>query len=181
MKCKLLIAICYIAGCGIHLSAQNKETTYTARTRDLKSNFIPDSVFEMRNLKILSITGMDCDYGSDSCWSIRDLPARIGQLVNLEELILQVDEIPRLPEEVGRLQKLKRLILSDNGPTLDLTNITRISNLEYLNLDGCELERLPDRIGDLKHLRELEAVGNNFSPAERARIKKALPGCKVRF
>ena len=160
---------------------ESKDTVFAASTRDLKSNVIPDSVFLMQNLKILSITGMDCDHGPNNCWAIRELPSKIGELIHLEELDLRVNAIQTIPEEIGKLVHLRRLDLSDNVTPSDIKNITRIRSLEYLDLNGCELQKLPDRIVDLKQLKELNAVGNNFSPDERERIRKALPGCKLLF
>jgi hypothetical protein len=41
---------------------ENTDTVYSATTQQLKSDQLPDSVFEMKHLKHIYVTGMDCDY-----------------------------------------------------------------------------------------------------------------------
>lgn len=57
---------------------QNQDTAYITSTYELKSNHIPDYVFNMQSLKQIIITGMDCDYGDDThCWEIEEIPPQI--------------------------------------------------------------------------------------------------------
>jgi hypothetical protein len=63
----------------------NLATTYYKSTQELKSNKIPDSVFQMTELRHLAISGMDCDYGDHlNCWAINDLPPQISNLKKID-------------------------------------------------------------------------------------------------
>jgi Leucine-rich repeat (LRR) protein len=158
------------------------DTTYTTSTRQLKSNKIPDNVFQLTNLRHLSISGMDCDYGDrTTCWMIKEIPADIRNLKDLTTLRLPLNAISIIPNELTELNKLIDIDLTDNTGLTNINNLTRLSNLQYLSLYGCGLKKLPDNIGDLKNLKELGLVGNNLDKAEQTRIKKELPNCDIKF
>ena len=134
----------------------------------------------MKNLKQLSIQGMECDYGdSTTCWMIREIPIQISNLKNLEILQLNLNAIQTIPKEIGNLKKLKTLDLTDNSALSEIQAITSLSNLETLVLFGCGLTKLPSDIGQLKKLKYLGLTGNNIDSIELDRIKKALPICKI--
>ena len=131
-------------------------TTYATTTANLKSRFIPDKVFQMTNLRHLTIQGMDCDYGdTTTCWMIREIPKQIANLKKLETLQLNVNAIRTVPQEISALQNLKSLDLTDNPGLSDIDNITTLTNLETLGLFGCGLAKLPANIGQLKKLKYL--------------------------
>jgi Leucine-rich repeat (LRR) protein len=160
----------------------NTDTVYYASTKQLKSNHIPDSVFQMTNLKHLAIQGMDCDYGDhEHCWEISEILIQVKNLKDLETLSLTVNSIDSIPIELTELKKIISIDFSDNAGFQNIDNITKIKSLQYLYLYGCGLTKLPDNIGDLINLKELGLVGNNLSKAEQERIKKVLPGCRIRF
>jgi hypothetical protein len=164
-------------------------TVYQSSTAQFRSAVIPDSVFRMTSLKHLSIQGMDCDYrmtdirGNDvtKCWMIFEIPSQIRNLSQLETLQLNVNAIRSIPVELTELKKLRSLVLDDNSALSDISNLVKMENLEVLSLNGCHLSRLPDNIGQLQKLRSLGLAGNNFSDAERERIRKALPVCTVYY
>jgi Leucine-rich repeat (LRR) protein len=163
-------------------NSQNKETTYSTTTQQLKSNAIPDSVFNITTLKQLTIIGMDCDYGDNTqCWGISEIPLAIKNLKHLTTLRLNVNAISKIPIELTELRELKTLDLSDNVALSAADNVEKITSLEYLSLDGCNLIKLPDGIGNLKSLKQLGLVGNRIDQQEQTRIRKALPNCNVRF
>jgi Leucine-rich repeat (LRR) protein len=111
---------------------------------------------------------------------MRHLPARLGELVNLEALELScLEKLEDLPEEIGRLRKLEELIIDNgNGCTMNVSlprSIGRLSSLRVLRLygaldasetgeDGTERrgrsKRLPDTLADLQSLEELD-LGRN--------------------
>lgn len=169
----------------------NSDTTtvYCSSTAQLKSGHIPDSVFEMTNLRHLTIQGMDCDYKDTDdkgnnitkCWMITEIPSKIKNLKQLETLQLNVNAISKIPIELTELTNLKSLDLTDNTGLSDIDNIVKLENLEILSLNGCNISKLPDNIGQLKKLKSLGLAGNNISAAEKKRIKKALPNCEIYF
>lgn len=158
------------------------DTTYSASTKQLKSDKIPDSVFQMTNLRHLVITGMDCDYGDRiNCWMVTDIPTTIKKLKNLKSLRLTLNAISTIPNELTELNELALIDLTDNPGLNNVDNLAKLPGLQYLYLYGCGLTKLPDNIGDLKNLKELGLAGNNLDKVEQARIKNALPGCLVKF
>jgi hypothetical protein len=167
----------------VTVSQQTDTTTvYSNSTANLKSRFIPNQVFELRNLRVLSIQGMDCDYGdTTSCWMIREIPKQISKLQNLETLQLNVNAIRTIPKEITELKKLKILDLTDNSGLSNIDNVTTLTNLEELYLFGCNLDNLPKDIGELKKLKHLGLTGNNIDKTELERIKKTLPTCEVTY
>lgn len=164
-------------------------TFFATSTFRIKSGIIPDSIFQMDQLRVLSITGMDCDYrvhdknGNDitQCWSVHELSPKIGNLVQLETLLLPQNSIAELPESMNKLQRLKKFDLTDNAALKKINVLTQLPALEELYLYGCQLTQLPENIGALRNLKQLGLTGNYLSKIELARIKKALPNCTVIF
>jgi Leucine-rich repeat (LRR) protein len=160
----------------------HNDTTYTTSTQQLKSDRIPDSIFQFTQLRHLSINGMDCDYGDrKNCWMIKEIPSDIKNLKNLTTLRLTLNAIATIPHELTDLQNLTLIDLTDNAGLTNIDNLTQLPNLQYLYLYGCGLTKLPDNIGDLKNLKELGLVGNHLDKTEQTRIKKALPNCEIKF
>jgi hypothetical protein len=92
---------------------------------------------------------------------MKHLPPGLGTLVNLESLELAcLEELEDLPEEIGRLRKLRELVI-DNG-------------------NGCAMNvSLPRSIGELESLRVLRLYGaldgRDVGEPERAARNKPLP------
>jgi Leucine-rich repeat (LRR) protein len=166
----------------------NADTVYITSTAALKSNLVPDSVFNMTQLKTLVITGSDChtrEFDKDGnditkCWMIKTIPPAIGNLTNLDTLRLTLAVFGKFPDEIAKLQKLRFLDLTDSYMQ-DIDNLASLENLNQLLLFGCGLTKLPTGIGKLKKLRFLGLSGNQLDAAEIDRIKQALPDCKVYY
>jgi Leucine-rich repeat (LRR) protein len=166
------------------------DTVYSASTEDLRSNFIPDSVFQMTHLKTLMIFGRDCDRGGPhndektndgiKCWMIKEIPSSIGDLSNLDTLRLTLGAFGKFPTAISKLQKLRFLDLTDSYMT-DIENLTSLKNLNQLWLFGCGLSKLPNDIGNLSNLKFIGLVGNNLDSLELNRIKKLLPNCEIYY
>ena len=130
------------------------DTAFSSSTRELRSNKIPDSVFLMTNLRHLSISGMDCDYGDNTnCWMLTELPKETENLKNLRTLSLTLTAMQTLPKELSELRNLTILDLTDNSGISNIETLTQILSLENLYLYGCSLTKLPDNINDLKNLK----------------------------
>jgi Leucine-rich repeat (LRR) protein len=56
-----------------------------------------------------------------------------------------------------------------------------VESLKKLDVSGNQIAKLPSDIGKLINLKELIIKGNPIAPEELARIKAALPKCKVAF
>lgn len=167
----------------------NLDTVYSVTTKQLRSDKIPDSVFQMKNQRRLDVSGEDCDtrrydeqgHNITNCWMITELPPAIGNLKQLTTLRLTLNAIKAVPTDIAELKQLKVLDLTDNAGLENIANLTKLPSLERLLLYGCGLTKLPGNIGNLKNLKELGLVGNNLDKAEQERIRKALPNCDIRF
>ncbi len=127
------------------------------------------------NLKALDLSGL----------RMEELPAEVGLLTGLEQLILYSNGLESLPLEMNQLANLQYLNLRSNkvrdlGPIFTLTQlrrlvlrnnfftkktfdqIDRLVNLEYLDVRRCGIIRLPNQIGALSQLCTLEVSGNNI-------------------
>ncbi|UOB19186.1 leucine-rich repeat domain-containing protein [Abyssalbus ytuae] len=91
---------------------------------------------------------------------LTELPAEIGQLTLLEILYIGENELTGLPAEIGQLESLKELDLSGNQLTGLPEEIGQLANLEYLNLNKNQLTGLPAEIDQLTLLEILELKEN---------------------
>ena len=87
------------------------------------------------------------------------IPAEIGGLVYLKELIVNQTEITTLPPEIGKLQELF-----------------------YLDVWGTNVASLPTEISELSSsLKELDMRVIMMSDTEHKKIKELLPNTKIYF
>ena len=104
------------------------------------------------------------------------LPAEIGKLINLQELILHNNSLTTLPSEIGNLTNLKKIYLNYNNLTTLPSEIGNLTNLQYLYLDDNDLTSLPAEIGNLTDLDELYLYNNKLKnlPIKILKIKNKL-------
>jgi Leucine-rich repeat (LRR) protein len=100
--------------------------------------------------------------------SIRDhinLPPEIGQLTNLQELVLFNNQLTRtsLPPEIGQLSNLQELDLISNSLTSLPLESWQLHNLRRLYLGRNKLISLPPEIGQLSNLQELDLISNSLT------------------
>lgn len=121
---------------------------------------LPDEIERLTQLRFLKATHNPFD---DEDW----IPAGIGQLYALETLDLEGDKGCRsgirLPDEIGNLNALKYLNVSDNGLVELPASIGNLRSLETLTISCNEITELPDEIGNLQKLKELHAPYNQIS------------------
>jgi Leucine-rich repeat (LRR) protein len=91
------------------------------------------------------------------------VPASIGDLGNLEGLILDHNSLSSIPERIGDLGYLLRLSLSNNSLSSIPECIGDLGNLWYLDLSHNSLSSIPERIGDLGNLWYLDLSHNSLS------------------
>ncbi len=117
---------------------------------------------------------------------LTELPKEIFQLADtLEVLDLSQNKLSELPEDFGRLKKLRILFCSDNlfrvfpevladCPVLDMVGfkaniIERITpaslnaNIRWLILSNNRIEALPDEIGNCSRMQKLALAGNKLT------------------
>lgn len=136
---------------------------------------IPNEIFELCDLQILSFSGSECDI--KPCTNISKIPAKIRNLKSLRQLNLVMNNLKSLPVEVNSL-KLEILDLSNNFD-IDISNLD-IQSLNILNLNECNLNSLPKGIWNMKNLTVLGIEGNYNIPEEQiTRLQKEMPNCVI--
>ena len=126
---------------------------------------IPNEIFKLTNLKKLSI----------DCKGLKKLPKEIGNLVNLEEFEVCVDEInfptescrvlKKLPDVIYNLTKLKKLVLIGNFKKIS----SKIKNL--VNLEWLEISQIDTKDSEF-NVREIVAELPNFPKLKNFFIHK---------
>jgi leucine-rich repeat protein SHOC2 len=91
------------------------------------------------------------------------IPEEIGNLSNLQKLVLSYNKLTSLPSEIGNLSNLQKLVLSYNKLTSLPSEIGNLSNLQYLSLWENELTSLPSEIGNLSNLQTLWLEDNQLT------------------
>ena len=84
--------------------------------------------------------------------------------------------IKLLPDSIGDIGQLERLIANDNLLRSLPTNIASLSNLRVLELQDNAIESFPNAIWNLKRLEELKLAGNKIEMVDQAaRVALDLP------
>lgn len=91
---------------------------------------------------------------------LSSLPDCLGDLQQLEWLVLVSNNLTALPDWVCKLRDLTGLYLSFNRLETLPAALGELSRLEKLRLDNNHLEHLPESIGDLRQLTQL-SFGQN--------------------
>lgn len=90
-----------------------------------------------------------------------NFPASLDNLINLVELDITENQLPKIPDVIYNLINLKRFNVSDNEIKEISPNIEALQKLETLNLSRNELVALPSTLCKLAKLRQLY-VNDNF-------------------
>ena len=114
---------------------------------------IPAGVFDLRNLRDLSLAGN----------SLTSLPPEIGNLTCLERLVLAGNDLEALPGELTLLSSLRGFWAHGNRLTALPEDWAALGSLETLSLAGNAIERVPDSVGALTALTELNLAGNRLA------------------
>jgi Leucine-rich repeat (LRR) protein len=83
---------------------------------------------------------------------LTEIPAKIGELVNLRELHINNNMLTTLPPEIGKLVNLTDLNVSFNGLTSLPPEIGNLVSLKRLYLGINKLTTLPREIGNLQNI-----------------------------
>eukprot|EP00127_Corallochytrium_limacisporum_P005168 Clim_evm8s200 gene=Clim_evmTU8s200 len=107
---------------------------------------------------------------------IVSIPQNIGSLSSLTKLVLDSNQISVIPSELGKLSKLKHLSLKANRIETLPTELGELKELEFLGLKQNRLTSVPDSLAGLDFLLELDLSLNqmshiNSSLAQCSRLK----------
>ena len=164
---------------------------------DLKMKHLPSKLSTLVNLEVFQFGCLE---------QLKDLPAEIGNLRKLEELIIDngngcsmnitlprelgklvnlrvlrlygAIETPRLPETIGNLLKLEVLDIARNGLKVVPPQIAALRSLKTLRLEYNDLRGLPTFVGNFKNLKELSLDSNGRMVVLPASLAK-LKGLKI--
>ncbi|XP_068672970.1 protein flightless-1 homolog [Montipora foliosa] len=95
--------------------------------------------------------------------TVTNMPNKLEGLVNLADLDLSYNDLPRVPEPVYLIASLKRVNLSHNQITEVSSLIDTWTQLEVLNLSRNQLTGLPAALCKLVALKKLFINGNNIN------------------
>ncbi len=109
---------------------------------------------------------------SDDFNVLKELPAELGQLVNLIELDLAGNHLTAVPPEITQLVNLTSLNLGGNHLMAMPSEITQLVNLTSLDLFDNQLMSVPSEITQLVNLASLNLGGNRLTamPFEIAQL-----------
>lgn len=91
-------------------------------------------------------------------YDLTSLPESIGNLKSLQKLILNSNKLVTLPESIGRLESLEILWLSDRHIKSLPDSIGNLQSLQELVIET-SITTLPESIGNLQSLQKLRAHG----------------------
>lgn len=89
------------------------------------------------------------------------VPKELGKLKRLRRLVLNNNDIRRVPDEIGRLDMLEDLILSCNALEELPNTVAAMSTLRVLKLDSNKLKLLPYGIADVVTLEVIDCAKND--------------------
>lgn len=184
LKCSILVMLVWLCvGCSSVQAQDTPDITPTTPSLDLQPptetaevliliarglDVLPAELFDLDWFTALSIGNHsvwirlnDYDKGADNTFVA--LPPEIGQLQQLEILEITDSRVSELPSELGQLHNLTSLILVDANLDELPPAIGELENLQSLNVRGNQLSDLPEAITQLVHLRHIDLSRNNFT------------------
>lgn len=112
---------------------------------------------------------------------LKQIPAEVFALSNLQVLILSENKIKFLPEEIGQLKNLQLLSLYDNKLRTVPDDFRELENLSTLYLGRNRLTELPIWMGGIGQLRRLDISRNPMTPLEITYIRNMLGGVEISY
>ncbi len=105
---------------------------------------------------------------------IRDIPAELSVLPNVQGICFDNNEIRELPESICSMSTVVMLHLENNHLESLPDNIGSMSSLTLIDLDGNNMTRFPRSLLNLRNLRKLrlsrQKHGNNVALDETSRV-----------
>ncbi|KAL8158241.1 hypothetical protein AgCh_002802 [Apium graveolens] len=134
-----------------------------------KLRFLPSTLCNLRTLEHLILC---------SCSNLEVFPDDLGDIQSLKVLSAEHTGIAFLPESIGRLSKLSKLLLHSCNKLRHLpSSICNLKAVEYLDLNYCsDLQELPNEIGNMESLRILQAIQTEIVtlPESTGRLSKLV-------
>ena len=119
-----------------------------------------NDVAVMENDRVVTLNLANRDVSKDGA---NNLPAEIGDLTDLRELICSDNIIETIPPEIGNCTNLRKLDLASNRIVILPPEIGKLKNLTYLDLRHNEIEEICPEIGNCSNLQFLWLWGNKLT------------------
>jgi len=103
--------------------------------------FIPQEIFELKNLRTLSL-----EFNQ-----IKNIPDDISELKLLKYLYLCYNQLKELPESIGNLTSLKGLNLIHNNLSTLPKTMRNLKNLKHIYVRGTKIKKAPKFIKNAKY------------------------------
>ncbi len=110
---------------------------------------------------------------------LKEVPDGIGLLKKLKKLILFKNRIETISPEIGRLEDLRELIISQNELETLPEEIGNLKKLRYIDMWSNNIARLPSSMAEMYALEEIDLRVIVMTEAEQEDIKLLLPNAKV--
>lgn len=160
----LVVASCAITEYSLRMKLDLAKSLDRLDLSDCGLEEIPKGVFELEDLKDLSLSGN----------FISEIPAEIGNLKALERFVVAGNLITHLPESIGKLDHLGGFWCHGNMLEKLPDSFGQLSSLKRCSLSGNRISYLPSSVQGLTNLEVLEAAGNRLAslPEEIGRMRK---------
>ncbi|KAG2553875.1 hypothetical protein PVAP13_9KG626100 [Panicum virgatum] len=101
-----------------------------------------------------------------------EIPQDVGRLVNMQRLVLAGNLIEIIPANIGHLRNLKILTLDRNRISILPEELGSLSNLQQLSISQNSLLSLPKSVGDLRNMSILNVSDNKLKE-----LPESIGGC----
>ncbi|XP_025833718.1 protein flightless-1 [Agrilus planipennis] len=149
----------------LDLSNNNLETLppQTRRVANLQTLILNNNPLEQYQLRQLpSLVNLETLHLRNTQRSLNNFPTNLEGLVNLADVDLSQNMLPKVPDALYSLPSLKRLNLSENEITELSTAIELWQKLQTLNLSHNKLKSLPASLCKITTLRRLYVNDNEI-------------------
>ncbi len=141
----------------ISLKQEIEEAIKANKTEFSMASLHPQAWIDICQIKTLQKLSVHCGD------ALKKLPDEIGELTEMENLLLDSNGLRSLPKSIGKLKKLRRLYAYHNKLATLPDSLCECTALEDLSLWSNELTEIPESIGKLSKLTELDVHGNQLT------------------
>lgn len=137
------------------------QTRRLTNLQTLILNNNPLELFQLRQLP--SLQNLEVLHMRNTQRTLLNFPAALDHLINLVELDISQNNMPKIPDVIFNFVSLKRLNVSDNEIKEISPSIEFLQKLEIFNVSRNSLSALPSAICKLGKLRQLYANDNSLN------------------